>query len=51
MTLNEHCFVRDPPPLDASGVCPDCREPWEYCACELPEYADILETYEKEPLQ
>ena len=47
MTLNDHAFVREAPPPDASAFCPDCREPWEFCACELPEYRGaFIETQE-----
>jgi hypothetical protein len=38
MTVHDHVFVRDPPPLDGSAFCPLCREPWAWCACDLPEY-------------
>jgi hypothetical protein len=38
MTVHDHLFVRDFPPPDVSAFCPDCREPWEHCSCELPEY-------------
>lgn len=48
MTLHDHAFVRDPAPPDASAFCPDCREPWEFCACELPDFEHFLETYEGE---
>jgi len=37
-TIHDHLFVREAPP-DASAFCPECAEPWEFCACELPEYA------------
>jgi hypothetical protein len=38
LDYTDHVFVRDPPP-SADAFCPECGEPWEYCACELPEYA------------
>ena len=48
MTLNDHLFVRDPPPLDASAFCPLCREPWAWCACDLPTFDEAKRAYETE---
>ena len=39
MTVHDHVFVREATPLDGNAFCPICREPWEWCACDLPEYS------------
>lgn len=44
MTAHDHCFVREQAP-DASAYCPDCGDLWEFCRCELPEFAEIRDAY------
>jgi hypothetical protein len=48
VTLNEHIFVRELPPLSLDDFCPDCLCVWESCDCDLPSFDEALETYEKE---